>query len=284
MIELKNFSYSYKRSVEALHDINLTLGPGMHLLLGENGSGKTTLLHAIAGLRLAAQPQSLLIDGVPTAWREPSTMSDLFILTDDMEFPYQTVDEMVKYHAPFYPNFDADMLRTILERFNMSGRERFDRFSLGNRKKAQLAYIMSLRTRYLLLDEPANGLDISSRNELIKLMAQYISEEQTVIVSTHVVFDFENIVDSVIVLNRGYLVLSMPLWKITECVDFVSEPFPVEGAIFMEQALGRFNAIVPNTAGASRTNVDFVLLFNALQSRQAQDLLSYLKPQSPDAC
>ena len=205
-------------------------------------------------------------------------MNDSFILTDNMEFPYRSVNEMVKYNAPFYPRFDAELLRDILRRFDMTGAEPFDRFSLGNRKKAQLAYVLALRTNCLLLDEPANGLDITSRNELMKMMAEYTSDDQTIIISTHTVFDFQNIVDSVIVLNRGYAVLSMPVWQITERVAFVSEPLPVEGAIYMDQSLGRFNAILPNIpAGSMQTNIDFVLLFKALQSSQSQNLLSILK-------
>ena len=276
MIQLNNLTYRYNRSTAALHDITLSIAPGLHLLLGENGSGKTTLLHAIAGLRLVSPETACTVDGVPSALREPAMMSDMFILTDNMEFPYSSVSEMVRYHAPFYPRFDAELLRTVLARFNMTGDERFDRFSLGNRKKAQLAYVLSLRTRYLLLDEPVNGLDIPSRNEFVKIIAQCVSEDQTVIVSTHTVFDFQNIVDSVIVLNRGYLVLSMPVWKISERVSFVSESLPVADAIFMEQSLGRFNAIVPNNDPECLTNIDFVLLFNALQSSQAQTLLSHL--------
>ncbi len=276
MIQLNNLTYRYNRSTEALHDISLTVGPGIHLLLGENGSGKTTLLHTIAGLRLASPATACMIDGEPSALREPSMMSDMFILTDNMEFPYSTIDEMVRYHAPFYPRFDAELLSVLLNRFDINPLQRIDRYSLGNRKKAQLAYVLSLRTAYLLLDEPVNGLDIPSRNEFVKLMAQYVSEDQTIIVSTHTVFDFQNIVDSVIVLNRGYLVLSMPVWKISERVAFVSEPLPVYGAIFMEQSLGRFNAIIANTDPEKQTNIDFVLLFNALQSSQSQILLSHL--------
>lgn len=278
MIEINNLSYRYSRSVEALHDVTLSIGPGIHLLLGENGSGKTTLLHIIAGLRLATPASACLVDGIPSSLREPSMMNDSFILTDNMEFPYRSVNEMVKYHAPFYPRFDAELLRDILRRFDMTGAEPFDRFSLGNRKKAQLAYVLALRTNCLLLDEPANGLDITSRNELMKMMAEYTSDDQTIIISTHTVFDFQNIVDSVIVLNRGYAVLSMPVWQITERVAFVSEPLPVEGAIYMDQSLGRFNAILPNIpAGSMQTNIDFVLLFKALQSSQSQNLLSILK-------
>ena len=192
-----------------------------------------------------------------------------------MTFPYKTIAEMERYHAPFYPTFSAEQLHRNLEAFGMTGREPIDRFSLGNRKKAQLAYILALRPKVLLLDEPANGLDISARDTFIRMLAENVSEEQTVIVSTHVVFDFQNIVDGVIVLSHGRLVLSMPVWEITDRIAFVSDSMPPANALFMQQYLGRFNAIVPND-GTVQSDIDYVVFYNALQSANRDSVLNSL--------
>lgn len=276
MITLTNLSYAYNKHSVALTDINAQIGPGIHLLMGENGAGKTTLLHLIAGLRLASPETSCEIDGIPTSLRLPAILSRTFILADNASFPYPTIADMVLYHAPFYPNFSADTLQECLEAFGLNATEKFDLYSLGNRKKAQLAYALALHTDYLLLDEPANGLDITSRHTLLELLARHTSPEQTVIISTHVVFDFQNLFDGVIALRGSQLALAMPTWEITKKVSFVSEQLPPEGAIFMHSTLGRFDAIVPNTAG-DVTDINYTLLFTALQSPEAHKLINALK-------
>lgn len=275
MITLNDLSYRYKTGHPALQNITAEIGPGLHLLIGENGSGKTTLMHVIAGLRKAVPVDASCIDGVPSALRQPETLSKVFILTDDMRFPFSTIADMVKYHAVFYSSFSQELLDSYLQRFGMTGHEPIDRFSLGNRKKAQLAYALALRTDILLLDEPLNGLDITSRSEFIQMLAEQNDGEKTFIISSHTVLDFRNLIDSLIVISGSRLILSMPLWQIAERVAFVMEPLPVENAIFMQQMFGRFNAIVPND-GSMSTDVDLILFYAALQSDARNNLLSHL--------
>lgn len=275
MITLNHLSYRYPSGLTALSDLTAEIGPGMHLLVGENGSGKTTLLHIIAGLRKAMPENSCLVDGTATALRVPDVLQKVFILTDNMVFPYKTVNMMVKRHAPFYPTFSQEILNETLSRFGMTGNEPIDRFSLGNRKKAQLAYVMALRPEVMLLDEPLNGLDISARSEFIKMLAETIDEKQTVIISSHTVLDFRNLIDGLIVISGGQLVLAMPTWEISERLTFVSEPQPIADALFMQQSFGHFNAIVPNH-GDMTSDIDLILLYNAIQSDARQSILSHL--------
>lgn len=84
MITLQNLNYRYKSGLQALHNVNAEITPGIHLLLGENGAGKTTLLHTIAGLRTATPASSCLIDGTPSALRLPSVQQKGFVITDEM--------------------------------------------------------------------------------------------------------------------------------------------------------------------------------------------------------
>lgn len=277
MIKLTNLTYTYRGGVEALHDVNAEIGPGVHLLLGENGAGKTTMLHLIAGLLKASPAETCTLDGVPTSFREPATLGRLFMFTDNMQFPFRTIDQMVRRHAVFYPTFDVRMLQENLREFGMTGFEQIDRFSLGNRRKAMLAYVLALRTQILLLDEPANGLDITAKQTALQMMARCISPEQTVIISTHTVWDFQNLFDGLIVITRGNLALSMPTEEITRRVAFVSSDNPVEGAIYLEPTFGRFNAILPaNEKTEGETDIDYTLLYNALHSTQAQQLINHL--------
>lgn len=275
MIQLNNLSYVYPNGFTALENITMELTPGIYLLLGENGAGKTTLLHLIGGLRKAVPQQSCTLDGVPTGSRLPSVLSRTFVQTDDIKFPFGNIDMMVKYHAPFYPSFSPEMLRQNLDDYGMTGVEHLDRFSLGNRRKAQLAYVLALRPDVLLLDEPANGLDISSRQTLLYQMARCVGPEQTVIISTHTVWDFKNLFDGVMVLSRGRLVLKADIADLTERISFVSGSEPFENAFFMQQNLGQYQAIVPND-GTMQTDIDYALLYNAMHSPAASTIANYL--------
>lgn len=277
MIELTNLTYRYGNGrADALNDVTAMIGPGIHLLLGENGAGKTTMLSLIAGWIKPRAIESVTIDGIPTALREPSVTSRTFMLTDEVRFPLPTIALMAKYHAPFYPNFSEEVLKACMNAFGLSTEEKIDRFSLGNRKKAMLAYSLALQTDYLLLDEPTNGLDITSRQILLELMAQYCPAEQTVIVSTHTVMDLKNLFESVIVLHGSRLILNKSLSEIEKKLSFIATDAPVEGAVYMRESLGRIESIVPAEISGRESDVDFSLLFNALQSESASALLKIL--------
>lgn len=281
MISFNDLSYRYGTNNLALESITADIPEGIYLLLGENGAGKTTLLHLIAGLLKAIPERACTLDGAPTALREPSVLSRTFFYSDEIPFPYRTIRQMVKHHAVFYPSFDAEMLEQNLADFEMTGNEPIDQFSLGNRKKAQLAYVLALHTDVLLLDEPANGLDITSRTKLLRMMARCVSENQTVIISTHTVWDFQNLFDGLLVLGHGSLLINMPIWEIARRVKFVHSFTPVEGAIYQEPDFGQFKAIVPNSDDNETTDVDFVVLYNALQSPASRNLVELLSaPES----
>ena len=281
MISFNDLSYRYGTNNLALESITADIPEGIYLLLGENGAGKTTLLHLVAGLLKAIPERACTLDGAPTALREPSVLSRTFFYSDEIPFPYRTIRQMVKHHAVFYPSFDAEMLEQNLADFEMTGNEPIDQFSLGNREKAQLAYVLALHTDVLLLDEPANGLDITSRTKLLRMMARCVSENQTVIISTHTVWDFQNLFDGLLVLGHGSLLINMPIWEIARRVKFVHSFTPVEGAIYQEPDFGQFKAIVPNSDDNETTDVDFVVLYNALQSPTSRNLVELLSaPES----
>lgn len=278
MLQLNNVSYSYRKDDRALDGISVAVPAGLHLLLGENGAGKTTLLHIIAGLRFPTAGECL-VDGVDTSLRSPATLSKVFLLADDTLFPSSSINEMVSRSADFYPQFSSEVLRQSLDAFGMTGYEKLTHLSLGNRKKAQLAYALALQTDILLLDEPANGLDISSRQILLELLGRFIRPEQTVIISTHVVWDFMNLIEGVMVINRGRLLTAMNTWDITRRLGFITDRLPVDAALYSTQMQGLFHAIVPADP-ENPTDLDFLLLYSALHSPSRDRLLSIINSES----
>ncbi len=276
MITLDNVSYRYPRGAEALRDVTARIGAGFHLLLGENGAGKTTLLHVIAGL-LRPRQGECLIDGEETWRRSPSTLRDLFLVADEMRFPADTVRKFAAVHSQFFPTFSPEFLTEALSAFGMTGNERLEGMSFGTRKKAQLAYALALKTPVLLLDEPANGLDIDSRKTLRRLMSVGIDDSQTVIVSTHTVNDLAPLFDSLIVIHGAELILSLSTQEILSRIAFPTGMTRAEGALYAEPDLGMWRSIVVNEAGEPVTDIDYSLLYSALMKPVGAELLKILK-------
>lgn len=274
MITLDNVTFSYRKGQEALSNISAQIDKGIHLLLGENGAGKTTILHVMAGL-LKPQMGTCLIDGEVMSARSPKAMASVFFLPEDMQFGAKTINDFAKFHSPFYPTFSAEVLKENLNDFGLTGDEPLKSLSLGNRKKTNIAYALALRTSVLLLDEPANGLDIDSKKALQTILARCITEEQTVIISTHTVWDLQNLFEGVIVLHKSNLVLAMPIWEITERVAFVDSSECPDGVLYQEQDVAGYHAIVPNDSGIE-TNVNFTLLYTGLRSDNGDKILAQL--------
>ena len=275
MIDIKNLSFNYNKGYKALDNINANLGAGVHLLLGENGAGKTTLLHVIAGL-LFAKEGSCSIDGSDISLRRPCDMSKVFFMPEDITFPAKNINDFAKIHSQFYPTFNEEIFRQNLEIFHLTGNESFSSLSLGNRKKANLAYVMALGSDVLLLDEPTNGLDINAKKELLKIMVGSLREDQTVIVSTHTVWDLKNLFESVMMLRRGNLLLSMSTEEIGKKLAFVSSTAPSPNALYIEQDMNGFRWIEKNIDG-NETEINFSLIYSALMSNAAQNVLDALK-------
>lgn len=272
MITLRDASYSYPKKADALTGITCEVHPGIHLLMGANGTGKTTLLHLMAALRYPTSGVCLL-DGEELRLRRPSQLCRVQYFSPDMDFPESSVEKMVSRHAPFFPRFDAAMLSRNLAAFGIDSRRKFTSLSYGNAIKARLAYMLALRCEVLLLDEPTVGLDFEGRGQFGRLLMECIDEDQTVVVSTHSLSEFEPLYDSVMFLRDGCLLLQASFGKISRRVMSVVTATPPADAIYSEMRMGRCHSIVPAGEDDMDSAPDCTLLYNALSSTSADELL-----------
>lgn len=264
MIEYRNLSYGYRRGFIAINDVTADVAPGIHLLLGENGAGKTTLLRLTAGL-LFPTGGTCEIDGFSVASREPSVLKRVFMLPDSVEIPTRCIRDFADAHSRFYPTYSKENFEENLAEFQLTGNETFTQLSLGLKHKTLLAYVIALGVDVLLLDEPANGLDITSKKALRHILARCVGPDQTVIISTHTVADLRELYDGVIVLSQGQLLLSRPTWEIAEKISCVATTIPPYEPLFMEQGAGVFMSIIPNETGEP-SDLNYGLLYSALMS------------------
>ena len=179
-------------------------------MLGKNGTGKSTLLYLITGL-LRAQHGTVEIDGVAAEKRQADTLAELFIVPEEYDLPAISLRRYVEALKPFYPHFSDELLEKCLEEFEMPTDVNLGALSMGQKKKVYMCIALAANTKYLLLDEPTNGLDILSKSLFRKVVVRGMSENKTVIISTHQVHDVEHLLDHVVIIDRNRVLLDQKL-------------------------------------------------------------------------
>jgi ABC-2 type transport system ATP-binding protein len=189
----------------ALDGITMTLESGRITgLLGPNGSGKTTLIKLANGL-LQPSGGEIRIGGKAVGAESKAMVSylaDRFILDGWMR-----VSELVTLFADFYADFRRDTAETMLANLGLSLHSRFKTLSKGNREKVQLILVMARKARLYLLDEPIGGVDPAARDYIINTIINNYSEDASVLISTHLIQDVEQILDDVIFLKKGKILM-----------------------------------------------------------------------------
>lgn len=264
MISIRELSFSYKQQQPLFTNLNLDIKAGSITgLLGKNGAGKTSLLKMIIGLHY---PQTGGIDvmGHTPAKRQPSLLSDLFFVPEEFYLPAVTIKKFIAANSGFYPRFDSAIMGRLLVEFELSPDRHIHKLSYGLKKKFLIAFALSTKCRLLVLDEPTNGLDISSKSTFRKIMAGTLDDDQLVLISTHQVKDVENLIDRLVIVDSGKVILDKDMLDIAAQLRFTtSATSGSEEALYTEAVFGGYKMITPQT-GEDSSFVDIELLFNAL--------------------
>ena len=200
ILECRNLSKKYGAKT-ALDQINLRLDSGKIIgLLGPNGSGKSSLIKLINRL-LTVSEGSILIDG-----KEPGPKTKAIV----SYLPERTylnrsrrIREYLDYFSDFYPDFDRSRADSMLKKLNLSADSRIRTLSKGTLEKVQLVLVMSRRARLYCLDEPIAGVDPAARDYILSTILNNYDEQATILISTHLISDVENILDEVVFLKDG---------------------------------------------------------------------------------
>lgn len=189
----------------ALSGLDLTLKRGKIIgLLGPNGSGKTTLLKMISGL-LTPTAGTLTIGGFAPGIQTKRIVS---YLPDHMYLGgWNRVRDLVSYFSDFFDDFDTDRAIRMLNSLNLSLSDRISPMSKGTREKVQLIMVMSRRAQLYCLDEPIGGVDPAGRDYILSTILNNYDENATLLISTHLISEIENILDEVLFLQDGKLLL-----------------------------------------------------------------------------
>lgn len=214
LVEIHNLKKSYDKRKEALHDLTLTLPRGRIVgLLGPNGSGKTTLIKLLNGL-LVPDGGEILIDGEKPG---PSTKAKVSYLPERTYLKNgATIRELLSFFQDFYEDFRTDRAKEMLAALRIEENARIRALSKGTREKVQLILVMSRDASLYILDEPIAGVDPAARDYILRTIITNYNENATVLISTHLISDIENILDEVVFMKEGRLLLQTSVEEIRE--------------------------------------------------------------------
>ena len=267
MIEVSNISFNYPGQKERVFEgFSLRLEENkIYGLLGKNGTGKSTLLYLIAGL-LRPKSGSVCCDSVATYKRPAEVLEEIFLVPEEFELPSMTLKRYVELNAPFYPKFSQERLEACLQDFELTVDLDLGALSMGQKKKVFMSFALATNTKLLLMDEPTNGLDIPSKSQFRKTVAQNMSDDQTIIISTHQVHDVEALLDHILMLNQRELLLNASVADITEKYVFeYRQPGEMDGTVLYAEPTLQGNAVMAQRQeGQAETQVNLELLFNAV--------------------
>lgn len=265
MIEVNNIHFSYPGQKERVFcDFSLRLEENkIYGLLGKNGTGKSTLLYLLSGL-LRPSLGTVCCDGFTTFKRNPQMLCEIFLVTEEFEMPAVRLSEYVKLYKSFYPNFSAEVLQECLADFELPQDVHLGELSMGQRKKAYIAFAMATNTKCLLMDEPTNGLDIPSKSQFRKVIARHMTDERTVIISTHQVHDVEQMLDHILILDQRSVLLNASMQEIIDQYQFeYRTPQEMDSNVLYAEPTLQGNAVITKRKeGDAETQVNLELLFN----------------------
>ena len=265
MIHIHELSFGYKKQDKLFDSLSLQVPTGnIYGLLGRNGAGKSSLLKLLTGLLYPHQGQ-MEVMGFDPSFRSPEFLQDFYFVPEDLYVPNLKIGAFQRMYAPFYPKFDAAQFEGYLAEFGLDASMKLTHLSYGQKKKVLLGFGLATNSSLLILDEPTNGLDIPSKSQFRKLLASSITEDRTVIISTHQVRDMGNLIDPIIILDEGKVIFQQSIEEITQRLAFdiqyqMADP---KDAIYSERVPGGHMTVKENEHGMA-TDIDLEILFNAV--------------------
>ena len=209
IIEIKGLVKEYDEKFK-LGEINLDIPKGCIIgLIGENGAGKTTLIKSILNIINLNQGTIKIFDKDHKKY-ESKIKEDTGVVLDNMFFPeLLTANDIDNIMKDIYKKWDSHVFYNYLEKFKLPKNKKIKELSKGMRKKLELATALSHHPKLLILDEATSGLDPIVRNDILDIFLDFIQEEDnTILLSTHITTDLEQIADKIIFIDKGKVLLN----------------------------------------------------------------------------
>jgi len=202
----------------ALNQVSLNVRRGRVFgLVGANGAGKTTLIKHLLG-RLKAESGTVRVFGFDPVIDPVAVLSRIGYLSENRDLPgWMRVDELIRYTAAFYPQWDSGYAEELRKQFALEPRTKIKSLSRGEKAKAGLLIALAYRPDLLLLDEPSSGLDPVVRRDILEAIIRTVADEgRTVLFSSHLLEEVERVADDLAMMFDGRIVLAGALDDVRE--------------------------------------------------------------------
>ncbi len=205
-VEIDNLWKRY-RGTAALRGVSLSFEPGCVTgVLGENGSGKSTLFRIIAGVTHASDG-TVRIDGVAVG--SETRARTAYLPETDSFYPWMSVEEQLEFLSRFFAGWNVTKSRELLDFMSLTPGDRIAELSQGQRARLKIVAAFSWPSRLVVMDEPFNGIDPPSRKRILEvLIREYRVDSQSILISTHMVDEVEELVENVVYLHDGQVAIS----------------------------------------------------------------------------
>lgn len=196
--------------------------------------------------------------------RLPVTLQDIFLVPEEFELPAVSLVSYIELNSPFYPRFSKEDMMKYLHYFEMDLEVNLGELSMGQKKKIFMSFALATNTSLLLMDEPTNGLDIPGKSQFRKFIASGMSDDKTILISTHQVRDIDHVLDHVLIMDNSRVLLDQSIAEVSEKLLFVESDSreSSEESLFSSPTVQGHMMILPNTHG-EESEVNLELLFNA---------------------
>ena len=265
MITVENLSFLYRKSKRAvLHDFSLSLEKGrVYGLLGKNGAGKSTLLYLMSGL-LTPKSGKVVYHDVDVRRRLPITLQDMFLVPEEFDLPPVSLISYIELNSPFYPRFSKEDMVKYLHYFEMDINIDLGALSMGQKKKVFMSLALATNTSLLLMDEPTNGLDIPGKSQFRKFIASGMTDDKTILISTHQVRDIDKVLDHVLIMDNSRVLLNESTMSICDKLFFTESENRelLQSSLFSTPSIQGNFLLLPNESGED-SEINLELLFNA---------------------
>ena len=265
MITEENISFLYRKSKRAvLHDFSLSLEKGrVYGLLGKNGAGKSTLLYLMSGL-LTPKSGKVVYHDVDVRRRLPITLQDMFLVPEEFDLPPVSLISYIELNSPFYPRFSKEDMVKYLHYFEMDINIDLGALSMGQKKKVFMSFALATNTSLLLMDEPTNGLDIPGKSQFRKFIASGMTDDKTILISTHQVRDIDKVLDHVLIMDNSRVLLNESTMSICDKLFFTESENRelLQSSLFSTPSIQGNFLLLPNESGED-SEINLELLFNA---------------------
>ncbi len=204
LVEIKELGKCYGKK-KVMNNLSLSLESGRIVgILGPNGSGKSTLIKMMAGVLKPTSGQ-ITINGYLVGVNTKKIVS--YLPERTYLNPSMKVKEAVDYFADFYEDFSKQKALDMLEKFGINEQDKIKSLSKGTREKVQIVLVMSREAKLYLLDEPMGGVDPAARDYILRTIISNYNEDATVVITTHLISDIENVLDEVVFIKQGEVYL-----------------------------------------------------------------------------